>query len=153
MGLRHDDGHGDEMGRRPKQSEMEEGMKGRPLIMDNTEREKLRAVVAEAEKNRISLAEMGEIIRGAKMAPGVDPRHEKQWYISHFDYRVFFTIEEQPCGWCRHVSVSVPTPGKNPNPFSVLMIMEALGFTGGWDGADKVYLEDFMNAVNVVQKL
>lgn len=77
-----------------------------------------------------------------------------------FGFLVTYSIEKQPMGLCRHMSMSSPREGRLPAIEAVQWICSALGFTGRiGDGTHKIWIEDLTrdaqqtraNAVNVVQ--
>ena len=64
--------------------------------------------------------------------------------------RVVFSIElDQPCGVCRHLSVSVAEPGQWPSPALVLGIALELGFRGSF--LDGLVWRDEEEVINWVQ--
>jgi hypothetical protein len=76
------------------------------------------------------------------VAPGID---------IPFGFHVCFSIEEQPVGMVRHVSISVDTPGKCPSESAVAMIAEAFGIL---EPFDRIWLEEFEpghHCVNVIK--
>jgi hypothetical protein len=70
-------------------------------------------------------------------------------------FLVTFTIEEQPMGQVRHLSMSSKVPGRSPNPFGVWMVAQELGFWGpGIEACDHLYpeeLPDNRRAINLIQ--
>jgi len=102
-----------------------------------------------AEKNRLNHSKMHLMMKGVLRPPGYNPD-----YVCHinFGYRVCYTLEEHPCGWCRHISISVDKKDRTPNPAAVLTIMKAFGFTQeSFKECKKVWLEDVNPAaVNVL---
>ena len=67
--------------------------------------------------------------------------------------RVVFSFEDQPTGWCRHLSVSIPDKTKLPNPPAVEMIIKEFGFTGTITDQTNVWIETEVvpHAINVIQ--
>jgi hypothetical protein len=63
-------------------------------------------------------------------------------------YRVAYSIEEQPCGWCHHLSVSVDG-AKYPNPVAVQEIVRAFGM-GEMAEAISIWQEEQVKAINVL---
>jgi len=68
-------------------------------------------------------------------------------------YRVVFSFEKQPVGWCRHLSVSIPDKTKLPNVPAVEMIMHEFGFVGTITDLDSLWIDDKSNphSINIVQ--
>ena len=91
-------------------------MKLRHLVIDDTARAKIAAVIAHAEKNHYE--------HGAPLAC-YDPR-----YVAELNtYRAVFTFTKTDGKLFRHLSVSVPGD-KYPNPVAVFTIAHEFGFTG-----------------------
>jgi hypothetical protein len=68
-------------------------------------------------------------------------------------YRVVYTIEDQPAGKVRHLSVSVDKAGKVPSITAVQEIMRMIGFKGELNEC-KVDFERFsenQDAINVLE--
>ncbi|MEW6304871.1 MAG: hypothetical protein AB1705_15455 [Verrucomicrobiota bacterium] len=75
--------------------------------MTDVEIKELERVRAHAEGNRYTMGMLREVIAGRRAPCGDDER-----FVAHVeDYRVVASIEEQPCGWCWHVSFSKPGKG------------------------------------------
>lgn len=70
-------------------------------------------------------------------------------------FRVVFSFENQPIGWCRHISISVPDNNKLPSPQAVSMIIEEFGFPSNINDQDNVWIEteSIPNAVNVIKQV
>lgn len=73
-----------------------------------------------------------------------------------FDFFVTFSIETaQPCGTCRHMSMSIMRKGTVPSTAAVWLVAEELGFSGGLT-ACSTWFEDLTDggvAVNVIQPI
>jgi hypothetical protein len=103
-------------------------MKIRPLIVTDTERALIRGMIAHAERNVISIERFQRMIIGEEKPVGDDPDFV---CVIPLGYRCVFTLDEQPCGLCRHLSVSVLGQGAAPNPAAVEMLAAEFGFRGG----------------------
>jgi hypothetical protein len=91
-------------------------MATRPLVIDDTARAKVAAVLAHAEKNHY---------REGGPTPGDDPR-----FVAHLDtYRAVFSFTNVKSRTYRHLSISVPAKGY-PNPIAAFFIADLFGFTG-----------------------
>jgi hypothetical protein len=69
-------------------------------------------------------------------------------------YRCAFSVEEQPAGFVRHLSVSVPKPGKVPHIPAVQMLAELFGFSECPPTRGHMWLEEFEpghQAVNIAE--
>lgn len=128
-------------------------MKIRPLILNGQSLALIAQVRAYAEANRISLAHVRRTLDNPTLAAGSNPRHN---CVVPVDYFCTFSIEEQPIGWCRHLSVSVPEKGRGPNEHALELLMKAFGMYGSARDAC-LWLEDLEDegfaAINVVQPL
>lgn len=126
----------------------------RPLLMDDEQKQKIAKVVAYAEAHPYSRPYMQErvALAGLKqdVAPGDDPNFRCE---IPFGFKCVFTIEEQPVGWCRHLSVSVDNPTKVPSIPAVEMLMKEFGFKGPLKEC-YVYMEEDISpkAVNIIEK-
>lgn len=70
-----------------------------------------------------------------------------------FGYRAAISFEEHPGGLCRHLSVSVNTPGAMPNPYAFQMIAEAFGIKWPPESNASVWVEEIdpgHGAINIV---
>jgi hypothetical protein len=126
-------------------------MNMRPLIINDEVRALFKVMIEEAEKNKIPISEMKELHEKQEIV-GENPKFDKQWCVLEFGYRIFFTIEEHPAGWCRHISISVDSDAF-PNPASISLIMNEFGFENGLSGSDKVYIEPAAKAINVIDRI
>ena len=88
----------------------------------NSETEKDAAkVIKYANEHRYTEA-MNKLVASGDLAPaGLDPN-----FLLHIHdgYRVIYSIEKQPSGWCHHISISVEAKGKYPNEYAVKMILQ-----------------------------
>lgn len=84
-----------------------------------------------------------EVLRLTDRKPEAPGRPPSQSLVLPGGFRVSFCFEEQPHGMVRHLSVSVPVPGKFPQPAAVAMIAEEFGFSGFPPEFGKVWMEEF----------
>lgn len=125
------------------------------LVLDPPAKSEIQKVISFAEGNRIDLYEMKKIRDGLRRPVGDFP--EYVCFLSD-NYRVVYCIEEQPLGWCRHISVSIGQK-KLPSIPAVELIMDEFGFVPNIQGCVNVWLEedvttptgDKVTAVNVLQ--
>jgi len=70
-------------------------------------------------------------------------------------FRIVFSFENQPVGWCRHISISVPDKTKLPSQPAVEMIVSEFGFPERITDQDNVWIETEVvpHAINVIKKL
>lgn len=121
--------------------------------------DRINRAVAEARKQPIPLATLmaGAVINKFEIAladrkPGFE-RPESQHVEFIGGVRASISFEQQPPGLCRHLSVSVPTPGRLPNPVLVEFLCKQFGFRT-FPPEAKFWLEEFdpgHQAVNVIE--
>lgn len=128
----------------------------RILAIDEITRQRIASLIEIAKKNPVAF----DLVRDHAMEPEtrvlalkdrkpalVRPRSAS--IEIPFGYRAAFSIEQQPTGLVRHLSISVDTVGKCPHEAAVAMIAEAFGMMEPFDA---VWLEEFdpgHHAVNV----
>ena len=122
----------------------------RVLAINESVKAEIKQVIANAEQHRYDLAMMRKLISGDLPPAGDHARHVT---IIPDGYRVVFSIEEQPIGWCRHHSVSVDKKGKYPTPQAVELIMQEFGMGNDIYNSLKVWMEKEGEAINVVTKM
>lgn len=124
----------------------------RPLILGPDEQRLIQKIIDHAEQHPLDLATLRAIMAGRQLPPG--DRLGRVGEIP-FGYRVCYSIEQQPRGWMRHLSVSVDAPGKWPQPIAVERLMTAFGFRCAQldDPEVAIYQEDAVEAVNVLEPL
>jgi hypothetical protein len=111
----------------------------RALVIDKEARAAVAQVVAHALEPE-NYYEPGL----SPQPPGDDPRY----IVLLNTFRCVFSITKAPDGRLfRHLSISVPTPGKYPNEFAVLEIARLFGFTG-WDGHRLYFPDNWMIDAN-----
>jgi hypothetical protein len=128
------------------------------LVIDEDAKKRIAEVVFYAEDNRYNAPKLHALVEGAISPPGDNP--ELVCYLDGH-YRIVYSIEEQPCGWCRHLSVSIDQPNKVPHPSAVEMIMPEFGFKGGLHDCLTVWIEsnaptplgNEVDAVNLLQRM
>ena len=76
----------------------------RALVIDQTAKEDIERVIKYAFDHKIPIEIMRKMVSGEVVAPGFSPNYSCEIFQG---YRVVFSIEEHPMGWCRHISISV----------------------------------------------
>jgi len=99
----------------------------RALLLGDRECALIERVVKHAFRFPVSLTKVKETIAGTEPPVGDNPEF---CCIIPNGFRCVFSFEEQPHGWCRHLSISIPTVDGAPSPIAVEMLMPAFGFTG-----------------------
>lgn len=120
----------------------------RALVIDDNTRHQLSSLAEYAESNPFSFDELLDVKNKAIMPAG--DMEEFTRFIPD-GYKVVYSIENQPVGTVRHLSVSVNRRGKLPSTHSVIEIMKLIGFQNIIERC-KVGLEDISpghQAVNV----
>jgi hypothetical protein len=102
-----------------------------------------------AEEHRFSARELLDLLGHPERAPG-----EKGEFgcAVPFGYYCVFTIDEQPAGWMRNLSVGLPSSTKWPHEKAVEMLAREFGFKTPFEKWHK-YLEEDVRAVNVLELL
>jgi len=127
-------------------------MNVRPLIIDDLVRRCLEGLAEHAEENPLTMDDLLDTYNKQKKPIGDDDMHVVEL---PFGYRVVYSIEEQPVGKVRHLSMSVNEDKKLPNMEAVKEIMKILGFRNDIQDC-YVKLEDYApnrQAINVLEKL
>lgn len=97
----------------------------RPLIVTPAVHENAKRVMSYSEAHRYNLHDIFSMMGKRRPPPGDDPGHV---CIIPIGFRCVFSIEEQPFGWVRHVSVSILEEGRMPSPDAMWVIAEIFGF-------------------------
>jgi len=97
----------------------------RPFVLDGEIIEKVKDLKKYAEKNIFTNSDMVAMMKQEKEPVGLNSDH---FVNIPYGYRVVFSIEEHPGGWCRHISMSVDRPKMLPSPAAVTSVMQLLGF-------------------------
>jgi hypothetical protein len=118
------------------------------LLIDQRRKARLLALRAYAEANPVTSDKVKLMAEGKLPPVGDSGLFQAEIPLG---YRVVFSIEEQPAGLCRHLSLSVAKHGCLPNPRAIEELMGYLGFRGGIQKC-KVWLEH-KHAINVLQPL
>ena len=104
-----------------------------------------------ADRQKQGAEQVIQLLRALDVAEQVI-RTQSEHVLIPFGYRAAISYEQQPDGLCRHLSISVDTPGRVPTPEAVDMIAKAFGFR--MEGIGTVWLEEFdpgHHAVNIVE--
>lgn len=126
----------------------------RVLAIGPEERKRIQALRVYAEKHFYTMKMLEEVRDGKLSPPGDDPNFVIEL---SFGYRIVYTIESQILGMCRHISISVDTPGKVPSPMAVQMIIEEFGFRQTPDPDKRILtneqFDDNRSAINIWEYL
>jgi hypothetical protein len=132
----------------------------RVLFLTEQKKAEIQRLIRYAEDHVVLIDHTKRVLEGIAPPVGDDPQH-----VVHVDlgYRCVFSIEEQPMGLCRHLSVSINRKGKWPAPEAVNVLLEAFGFRrrvgdtktdSGLGPPLMLYLEEEeVEAVNILEEL
>jgi hypothetical protein len=132
----------------------------RILIIDADAQARIAAALARAREKPIPWEELSahlvpdhqhKVVIELADRRSVPRRDPEQVLLAH-GYRAAITFEQQPAGLVKHLSVSVDTPGRVPNPPAMQMILQAFEFNT--DQLGHFWLEEFApghHAVNVAE--
>lgn len=126
------------------------------LIITEANKEKIAELIKYADENPFNMDYMKRLMKGIESPAGDDEN-----YVCYLDfaYRVVFTIEQHPVGWCRHLSISVAVEGKYPSVQAVIMIGNEFGVTCSYNETDDAFIvpqggawvEEETESINIVQ--
>ena len=118
------------------------------LVINEDSKSEIQRVVKHAKEHVYSLDDLFDIKNGRLEVPGDDPAFV---CVIPDGFRCVFTIENQPSGKYRHLSVSVSRKNKLPSVPAMEAIMEEFGFDGKIENSI-VNTEDDV-AINVLEKM
>lgn len=122
----------------------------RALFIDLAAKKNISNTVQYALQNRISRAELLSRMESGGPAVGDDESHCCYFQTG---FKSVFSIEEQPFGWSKHLSVSVADIDKMPNVESVKMIMEEFGINKRLEDC-YVYIEESSpKSINIIAEI
>lgn len=127
-----------------------------PMLIDEDLRARLRDLAKKAEQNVVPMLRLAQLTENPK-GPGLEA-HMQQMVAQTMDipmcYCVTYSVEEQPFGLARHMSLSITTPGARiPHPVALWEVACLLGFWGNLCDCDSVYPEPQTQAINLVQRM
>ena len=126
----------------------------RLLQIDSDVRGQIKKALEYAKGHKFTLSQLNCIIEGGaeaeNQAAGFDPG-----FVTHIHdgYRVVYSLEEQPIGLCKHISISVEAPGKLPHELAVKEILKEFGMNPDFKSPKVVlWVEDGCPAsINVME--
>lgn len=122
----------------------------RVLVIDEAAKSKISAVCEYADENRIDSKELQARVA---IPDGFSPigDDDNRWCHLNDGFRCVFSIEEQPCGWARHLSISVATnDNKLPHLEAVKLLMPEFGINKSIDDC-YVYIENSSpSSINII---
>jgi hypothetical protein len=130
----------------------------RILQIDEKAKEAILKLKTYAENHKVNLEIIKQMASGIKQPVGDDSNFS--CYL-HDGFRIVYSIEEQPAGLFRHISISIDDLEKLPNVFATETIINEFGFKGTISNCDSVWIEEnvpvitvgFVKAINLIQKI
>ena len=98
-----------------------------PLIINESVRAEIKRVKEYAEDHKYNIHHLHRVMKGRERPAGEDPGHCLTIPIG---FRVVYSIEQHPVGWCHHWSVSAPDPGRAISKPGLRMILDDFEFVG-----------------------
>ncbi len=126
------------------------------------EKEAIAKLREHAETNPLTPETLERLSRGFNPAdPSTRPAPQLEQFIPlnfnveiPWGFKVTFTMEQQPVGLVRHISVSVDAPNRVPHPAAMQMLLEEFGFENPLGVEQQVYPEHYgkgLTSVNVLE--
>lgn len=122
----------------------------RPLIIDDTARANIARVVAYADQHRFTLIDIMHLMGHPEKAPGHTPGFV---VVVPVGFRCVFTLEQQPPGMMRHLSVSVMEKERAPNPVALDVLLPLFGFTGKLKDCTVYPMHEQVTSINILELL
>jgi hypothetical protein len=122
----------------------------RPLILDESAKARIAKLVDFAHNHPFTLAHFLAARDGLIPAAG---NMDGYSIIIDMGYRIVFSIEHQPSGNVRHLSMSVGQEGKMPSVEAVMILLPLFGFTNELQDC-ALHIEEFepkKHAVNILE--
>lgn len=121
----------------------------RILQIDNDARKEIEKLKNYANEHKISINSVKAMIEGKEPPVGDNSAYAIYLYDG---FRIVYSVEEHPIGYCHHISISVDEIDKYPNPEAVEMILKEFGMKN-IDESLSVWKEDCGQAINLLQKV
>lgn len=120
----------------------------RLLVINDEVRSTIKKLIEYAESHQYSLDDLLDIKNKQLSVAGDEPEFSCEIPDG---FRVVYTIENQPMGKVRHISISISgEKGKLPNPAAVEMIISEFGFKNKLEDCHVSIEKDI--AINVIDK-
>lgn len=125
------------------------------FVVDSTIMEKIEAVKKYAIENPFTLEQI-KAIAGGDESIEIAGDNKNLVLLIPVDYKVVYSIEEQPAGNCRHISISMLEKGRWPNAHVVDEILELYEFRlriikPGEKLVGDIWMDDATQSVNIVE--
>jgi hypothetical protein len=101
----------------------------RPLVVGPKEVAAIQQLIKKAGEHRVPLEDMQRRALRLRRGDKLPKSYNMPFTIEiPFGFTVTYTVEEQPQGWTRHLSVAADRVGRAPTPEAVDMLMREFGF-------------------------
>lgn len=104
----------------------------RVLMIDPTVRRHIQHLIGFAMENPVSRRQLTQTVELNAPPVGNNPRH---CLVVPVGYRCVYSVEDQPHGLSRHLSVSVGRPRHLPSPEAMTVLMLEFGFSAQFSEA------------------
>jgi hypothetical protein len=113
----------------PKPTAAPDTRKPRPLWIGPEQKAAIAELIAKAGRERVPLENMKRRVKNLQRGIPLPKSYNQAFTIEiPFGFTVTYTVEEQPQGWTRHLSVAADRSGRAPHPAAVEMLMREFGF-------------------------
>jgi hypothetical protein len=101
----------------------------RPLWIGPEQQAAISGLIAKAGRERLPLEDMQRRALRLQRGDKLPKTYNMPFTIEiPFGFTVTYTVEEQPQGWTRHLSVAADRPRRAPSPEAADMLMREFGF-------------------------
>jgi len=108
------------------------------LIIDELAKKEILRVKEYADANKIDQKRLTDMVLLLEKPVGDNPGYT---CILSDVFKIVYSVESQPVGWCRHLSVSVDKEQKLPSVPVVELLMKEFGFTGNINECENIWVE------------
>lgn len=122
----------------------------RPLIITPEAVAAIERVKVYADAHRFSLYDICHLMGHPERAPGHTPEFVVEIPVG---FRCVFTIEQQPPGWMRHISISVMAKERAPNLVAVETLLPYFGYKKKLKECTVYPMHENVTSINVLELL
>lgn len=122
------------------------------LVINEEIIKEIKKLVEYAEANILTIDDLLDIQNGDKEIVG---NLEQHMIHIPMGYKIVYSVEMQPAGKCRHLSMSVNSKSGLPIPEAAKEIMQIIGYKNPLDKCT-IWMEDIGNnkkAINILEKI
>lgn len=121
----------------------------RALVLTPDSRNEIATAIEHARKNPTSLDDLKKIQQGGTAVGDQDGFTVE----IPFGFRVVYSIEQHPIGWCHHISISVDRIGSYPHEQAALEIIKLYGIDCEYGHWNAFWVDEESQSVNFVMKI